>query len=295
MSEQVRLENLSEHPALATFPLLSEEQLAVLTMSIGEHGVLKPLVCVRDPSGADKGFVIDGRNRLQGAKNNIFSSVPVEWAPEGTDPIVYAIESAISGRNLTRSGVVLLLLEQHPDLAEERRAREHGGLKHRKNANVSRCDFVTAEDGKGSFLRIAERYNVPREYFSDLVKIQETLASDPEGWERVRMAILNGEGSIPAMVRGAGGAVATKGKNRADPRYDRLAVTATKTLENVFKAWGKFKFLTPRQLAMTENNLAEMFGAMPDSVRQISARSIVETWPEHEKKMLAKMLKGGDR
>ena len=106
------------------------------------------------------------------------------------------------------------------------------------------------------------------------------------------MAILNGEGSIPAMVRGAGGAVATKGKNRADPRYDRLAVTATKTLENVFKAWGKFKFLTPRQLAMTENNLAEMFGAMPDSVRQISARSIVETWPEHEKKMLAKMLKG---
>lgn len=292
MSEQVRLENLSEHPLLATFPLLSEEQLAVLTMSIAEHGVLKPLVCVKDPSGADKGLVIDGRNRLQAAKNNIFSSVPVEWAPDGTNPVVYALESAIAGRNLTRSGVVLLLLEQHPDLAEERAERGHGNLKNRKNANVSRAHNVRPEEGKGSFVVISERYNVPYHYFSDLVKIQETLASDPEGWERVRMAILNGEGSIPAMVRGAGGAVATKGKNRNDPKYDVLCVSATRTIANVFKAWGSFKFTVPSRLAIAENNLAEMFGAMPDGVRKINARAIVETWPAHDKAMLAKMLKG---
>jgi hypothetical protein len=293
MSEQVRLENLSEHPALATFPLLSEEQLAVLTQSIGEHGVLKPLVCVKDPSGADKGLVIDGRNRLQAAKNNIFSSVPVEWAPEGTNPVVYALESAIAGRNLTRSGVVLLLLEQHPDLAEERRAREHGNLKRGKTPMFSRSDKICPGNGKGSFVAMAERYNVPPDYFSDLVKIQETLVSDPEGWEKVRMAILNGEGSIPAMVRGAGGAVATKGKNRNDPKYDVLCVSASKTIANVFKQWGSFKFTVPARLTIAENNLAEMFGAMPDQIRKINARAIVETWPEHDKKMLAKMLKGG--
>jgi hypothetical protein len=292
MSEQVRLENLSEHPALAGFPLLSEEQLAVLTMSIAEHGVLKPLVCVKDPSGAaDKGLVIDGRNRLQAAKNNIFSSVPVEWAPEGTDPVIYALESAISGRNLTRSGVVLLLLEQHPDLAEEREIRRTYNLKHSKNANVSRCNNVASIEGKGSFESMSDRYNVPRDYFRQLLTIRDAFAKDPEGWEKVRMAILNGEGSIPAMVRGAGGAVATKGKNRADPHYENLACTATRTVANVFRAWGSFKFRDDRQLAIAENNLAEMFGTMPDAVRKINARAIAESWPAHEKAMLAKMLK----
>jgi hypothetical protein len=154
---------------------------------------------------------------------------------------------------------------------------------------------MSLNDSGESFDRIAERYNVPRQYFSDLIKIRETLAGDEESWERVRGAILNGEGSIPAMVRGAGGAVATKGKNRRDPQYQFLVCTATRTVANVFKAWGSFKFSTPRQMSIAENNLAEMFGTMPDEVRKINARAIVETWPDHDKALLTKMLKGGGR
>jgi hypothetical protein len=286
MSEQVKLDKLSAHPALATFPLLSAEQLAVLTQSIAEHGVLKPLVAIQAPNGA--GLVIDGRNRLQAAQNNFLASVPVEWAPPGTNPIVYALESAISGRNLTKSGIVLLLLEQHPDLAETRANRESRGLKRGKNPNVSP---LSLNDSGNEFDRIAERYNVPRTYFSDLIKIRETLAEDEESWERVRGAILNGEGSIPAMVRGAGGAVATKGKNRVDANLNRLGPACTTSLVTVLKKWADFPKVHPRLQERILHNLEAGFSLLPPEVRKINADVIVETWPAHEKEALRRRLK----
>lgn len=282
--EHVKLEKLAPHPALQQFPLLDDAQLQVLTQSVAEHGVLKPLVAVKDGNDG-RGLVIDGRNRYLAAERNLLGSVPVEWAPEGTDPIVYAIESAIAGRNLTRSGVVLLLVEQHPDLAESRTLGQQRGLKKGKNPNDSPCDNITRD----AFNMMADRYNVPREYFSQLLKIRES-ASDVE-WDQVRANILSGESSIAALYAGLGGRLATKGKNRKDPDYSRLLTQATMTVANAFKSWTKIKFRDDKHLQNTEGNIHEMFRTMPDAVRAINADVIVQHWPEHEVANLLKMIK----
>lgn len=267
--EMVKLDVLSPHPKLETFPLLTQEQWDVLIRSVADHGILKPLVAIRTPEGG--GLVIDGRNRLAAAQANLLGSVPVDWAPDETDPVVYALEGAIASRQLTKSGIVLLLLEQHPDLAETRKARGNFSLKYAKNPNDSRCHLMTPS----AFLTIAERYGVPRQYFSDLLSIRDGCKD--EEWASVRRTILAGESSIPALLAGVGGKVATKGKNRKDPEYARLITSATKTVANAFRAWGHIKFLTPRHMAITENNLHEMLVSMPDNVRRMQAEVITET------------------
>jgi hypothetical protein len=280
--EMVKLDLLKPHPKLSTFPLLAPEQLEVLTRSVADHGILTPLTAIRTPDGG--GLVINGRNRLAAAQANLLGSVPVDWAPDGTDPVVWAIETAIASRQLTKSGIVLLLLEQHPELAEARKSRGNFALKFSKNTNDPRSHLTRPS----SFLGVSERYGVPATYFSDLLSIRDGCKD--EEWIAVRRTILAGESSIPALLAGVGGKVSTKGKNRKDPQYARLITAATKTVANAFRAWGNIKFRDDRHVAITENNLHEMLVAMPDPVRRIQAQVIAETWPEHEKMELRKAL-----
>jgi hypothetical protein len=281
--EMVKLDLLQPHPKLSTFPLLAQEQLEVLVRSVADHGILTPLTAIRTPEGG--GLVINGRNRLAAAQANLLGSVPVDWAPDGTDPVVWAIETAIASRQLTKSGIVLLLLEQHPEMEKARKTRGNFALKFSQNPNDSRCDLITTN----AFKLVSERYGVPREYFSHLLSIRDGCKD--EEWMAVRRTILAGESSIPALLAGVGGKVSTKGKNRKDPEYARLITAATKTVANAFRAWGKIKFRDDRHVAITENNLHEMLVAMPDPVRRIQAQVIVESWPTHETAELLKALK----
>ena len=289
---------LAEHPGLAEFPMLPAGQYEALKASIGQHGLLKALVCVvagkgefeqKDAKEA-KGsggpgtragstvpgalLVIDGRNRLRAARELGIESVPVEILPGETDPLTYAIESAVTGRNLTKSGVVLVLLLMHPELAAEREARMTEGA----------CHKMT-----GGFVAVADRYGVPRQYFSQLAAIQD--GCDEAEWEAVKGNLLAGESSIPALFAGLGGKIQTKGKRRKDAEYGKLAPGVTTTMVNIFKRWTQLEFLSERLAERTAQNIEEMFRVAPDCVRKVQAAVIVEDWPEHERKELLKKLR----
>jgi hypothetical protein len=265
--------DLSEHPVLADFPLLPAEQYAALKESIFKHGQLKPLVAIRNDLD---GFlqVIDGRNRLRVMREMNCPRADVELLDWDVDPLTYAIESAVTGRNLTKSGVVLMLFLKHPDLAENRAEREKG---------VAPIDKIN-----GSFKALAERYRVPPEYFTILAQIRDAL--DDADFDQVKGSILSGEASLPALKAGIGGLQATKAKRRADPEYSALITKASRTVVNAFKCWPKLKFLNQTHASTTVRTLTEMFEVMPDQVRSINAGVIVNKWPAHEQELLARDL-----
>jgi hypothetical protein len=270
--------SLGVHAALLGLPMCTEEQFAALCRSINLHGLKKPLTVIGDQ-------VIDGRNRLEAVKSCGLKQCEVVEAAPGTDPLAYAIESAVTGRNLTKSGIVLFLFLKHPalhDLLSRKNAR-----KSPKGGSVISITHPP-EKGSESFAALAENYRVPREYFSTLATLHDE-ATDEE-WAEIERAILACEASIPALKAGFAGGRATLGKKRSDPKYHLLAPKIAVTLCSAFKAWGKINWAEHAKLHDRAcYGLQTAFAAMPDEVREINKRAI-EQWPEHERRALAKDL-----
>lgn len=175
---------LHPHPKLKHFPMLSEEKYAALVLSIRQNNMLKAIVITED------GKVIDGRNRLKAAMEIGLDSVPVEIRDD-VDPVVYAIESAATGRQLTKTGVCLLLLDQHPDLAECRADRKGG----RKSISE------TGEKITSSFRDIGTQYQVPREYFTYILNCM-ALCRNRHDEERLRVMVYELETSAVNLEKG---------------------------------------------------------------------------------------------
>jgi hypothetical protein len=266
-----KVSSLREHPALACIPRCTIPQFNALCESIKKGGMHQPLTVIGN-------LVIDGRNRLAALREIGEKECKVQIADSSIDPLTYAVESAVTGRNLTKSGIVLMLFIQHIALSESRKIRK-GGCQPEKGTG----DSIT------SYHDLAEKYNVPREYFSTLAGIYD--ASGDAQWNQVVSAILDDERAITAMNAGLAGKLATAGKKRADPKYHLLAPQSAVTMCSVFKSWGKINwgehtFQHTRALA----GLTAAFGAMPDEVRALNARAVLE-WPEHERTDLLKALK----
>lgn len=283
-SIEVTPTTVKAHKAVADFPNVSDEQYDALRASVAQYGVLEPIVVIALSAEDRKRYgpgsewaVIDGRTRLRAALELNLPSVPARVVADDIDPVTYAIESAVAGRNLTKSGIVLLLFLKHPALAAERAERVGGRPK-------KELDVTTS-----SFRQVAQRYGVPRDYFVRLGAIQD--ASTDAEWGAVQHSILAGEAHIPTLYAGLGGRLATKGRRRHAPRYDFLARNASTTLVNVFKHWSEFEFSHERLEEKTAANIRELFAVAPDPVRQVQADVIVESWPEHERKALARRLK----
>ena len=271
--------SLKPHPALTGLPMCTTEQFAALCKSIQEHGLKKPLTVIGNG-------VIDGRNRLEACATVGLDRVAVIEAAPGTDPLTYAIESAVTGRNLTKSGIVLFLFLKHPALADLRSRR----MRRNESKGGSVIKITTPpEKGSTSFSDLAETYRVPREYFSTLAALHDE--ADEEEWAEIERAILACEASIPALKAGFHGKRATIGKKRSDPKYHLLAPRITTTLLSVFKAWPKIDWTEHKPAHDKAGiNLLAAFRAMPDEVRALNANAI-RSWPEHERAALIKELK----
>lgn len=276
--ETRNVSSLAVHAALAGLPMCTQEQFAALCRSINLHGLKKPLTVIGDK-------VIDGRNRLEAVKACGLQQCEVIEAAPGTDPLAYAIESAVTGRNLTKSGIVLFLFLKHPALADLR-ARQ---MKRQAPKGGDVISITTPpEKGSESFKVLSENYRVPREYFSILAALHDE--ANAKEWAEIERAILACEASIPALKAGFAGGRATLGKKRADPKYHLLAPKIAVTLCSAFKAWGKINWAEHAKLHDRAcYGLQTAFATMPDEVRAINMRAI-EQWPEHERRALAKDL-----
>ncbi|MFZ4394177.1 MAG: ParB/RepB/Spo0J family partition protein [Kiritimatiellia bacterium] len=194
---EANVSDLHEHPILNGFPRLTQDQFDSLVDSIVDRGVLKPLTCIKAPDG--RLLIIDGRNRFSAAQRAGLKKVPVLMAPDGTDPLDYAIESAVQGRNLTKSGVVLMLFLKHPDLAQN---KNKGGQPKRTGELFSGSQ---KGDGKiDSFTKIASAYHVPREYFFALSNVRELCRPWPKDadfeWKLIQQWIIDGEMCIARLA-----------------------------------------------------------------------------------------------
>jgi hypothetical protein len=174
---------LTIHPALENFPGLSDDQIASLTESIKSFGVQEPLIC------DEQRRVYSGRSRLLVAQALEIQTVPGIIRPEN-NVLQFAIESAVSRRQLTRSAIAFLLFEQHPELAR--------GGKAGRPKNCSTGEQLSAR--QESFRSLGARYRIHPSYFSLLGEMQ--FGSSVEEWAQLRHVILYEEASIPRQYAG---------------------------------------------------------------------------------------------
>jgi len=180
--------DLTLHPKIEGFPALSSDQFKVLHASIEKKGILEPLLCTPDYE------VYSGRARLRVALSLGLPTVPVVVREE-KDVLGFMIESRIARGQLTKSGIVLVLFEQHPALALK---PNQGGRPTRQKIPVIKSPV--SGQAISSFTQLSERYRVPREYFFHLTEMfQEATA---EEWLELRRLILEEEASIPRQYAG---------------------------------------------------------------------------------------------
>ena len=271
MSETRQTSELRLHPLHEGFPALAVDQYERLKESIRQLGLQEPIRIT--PANE----VVDGKHRLAIARELKLQTVPVLVLTGEVDALAYAIDSATARRNLTTSGIVLLLFLKHPQLAECR-AERTGGRPPSKTGQLL-----------ASYRQVCEHYRVPRDYFTILPEIRE--ACNDEEWTQLQAKIFAGEASIPALHAGVHGKIPTKGKNKRNAKYAKLAPKAAVTLANAFRKWTQLEFFNERAALKTDKALHDMFSVVPDTIRHMQADVIVDTWPAHERAELMKALR----
>jgi hypothetical protein len=287
------------HPILSGFPDLPPDEYAALKLSIKEKGILVPLrgVMTPDPEGKKRWRVdiFSGRHRRKIALELGLQRIPIV-TNNGVTLLDFVIDEAVTGRQLTKSGVALVLFEKHPALAKAGRGRKPIARKRdngRSTANIAADDdngrsaAITAGNGDAqeeSFRQISERYSLPRDYFVILTKIKHGV-SEPgypklppateEQWSAVKRAIIEDRVALTRIFAGYNGEVATRGKHRADPTYlmlDRngnlrgLMPEALTSLRNGFSQWSKLDFAARGKL---REAWLETVESLPEDLREI--------------------------
>ncbi|HMO51914.1 MAG TPA: ParB N-terminal domain-containing protein [Kiritimatiellia bacterium] len=253
---------LNPHPKLKHFPMLSEEKYAALVLSIRQNGLLKNIVIT------DDGKVIDGRNRLKAALELQLEYVPVE-VRDDVDPVVYAIESAATGRQLTKTGVCLLLLDQHPDLSECRAERKGG----RKVAGE------TVQKMNSSFRDIANLYQVPFQYFTYILNCM-ALCRNRHDEERLRVMVYELETSAVNLEKGILGWQASHPidedvsdedlhgepvAKRSEPKPDAILIRSFDSIMAQSANWSKIRSDAQRVI---RDQFIAMWKLLPDELRK---------------------------
>jgi len=187
---------LTFHAGLEDFPELPADQMDALTESVKEKGILEPLFCTPDNE------CYGGRAKLRIAQALDIPEVPVIIREE-TDVLGYAIETAVARRQLSKSGIALVIFEQHPELAATKGAkagRPKTVIPHNNTSvSPSKSGEVLAKRHE-SFRQLGARYKVPHYYFSLLGEMRDGMTG--EEWTELRRVILEEEASIPRQFAG---------------------------------------------------------------------------------------------
>jgi len=128
------------HPACASVPYMSDEELQGLTESVRERGLLNPIILTNE------GFLLDGRHRLI-ACYQAMEETRFERTAE--EPWAYVLDQNIKRRHLTVGQKAMFgqaWFEYEKEMAKERQ-KAGGGDKKSENAKKS-VPPVSAERAK---------------------------------------------------------------------------------------------------------------------------------------------------
>ena len=280
---QIPVEKLSVHPAIKDFPRLTPGQIDALDQSIKAVGLKDPLDVVADPDRPDHYLIIDGRHRyeLMLISNEKIPCLVVEEK----EPVTYAIEKAVQGRNLTKSGVAMLVFRQHPTLAKDSKARRLKNLKQGKTPMIPRTDLIGSGE-IATFKQLAKRYDIPEEYFTILADFWSRISD--EDWLAVEEAVFVGEKSLPYVKVGQAGKDATKGMLKREPNYVRVSVSTPGSLKSIFERWDKIEFDQEKR-ALSDRKFHEAYALMPEAHRNM-IREHMQNWPLAERKAARQAL-----
>jgi hypothetical protein len=105
---------MTNHPAADLFPMMTSEELLLLTDDIAENGLREPIVTF-------DGQVLDGRNRLQACINAKVEPRFEVYA--GNEPFNYAISVNLHRRHLTQSQIAAIAADAREPLMAEAKKR----------------------------------------------------------------------------------------------------------------------------------------------------------------------------
>jgi hypothetical protein len=103
------------HPAASLLPSMSREEFAGLVEDIRTHGLLQPIVTIRDAEGLR---ILEGRHRALACPAAGIEPRFQEY--EGTDPVGFVLSANIHRRHLTprdRRKLIVNLLKLQPELS----------------------------------------------------------------------------------------------------------------------------------------------------------------------------------
>lgn len=248
--------DIEPFPGLLSLPGLGEEAFEALVDSIRIKGILKPITLSRE------GKIVDGLHRWRAAK--ILELPQIPCVTTDRDAMEFALESAVTGRRLTRSGSILWLWEQHPLLAEDSKERGFSNLKKGQNP---RSDYShSGENGafSRSYASLAKQYRLPEKYFSKLSQVRDACRTDKE-WEWVRTQVLFHELSwsrAPSALAGyQAGEVNEDGEVKRAPTNHFAVLTRSFTsLSESFRQWDSLK---PDQRADLRDKWNEVRNVLP--------------------------------
>ncbi|PTY03923.1 hypothetical protein DB346_02875 [Verrucomicrobia bacterium LW23] len=285
--EHIDITHLTVHEAAEQMPELSPAAYHVLADSIKDVGIADPLKVIRTDR-PDRYQVIDGRHRLKVAGILGLSRVPVVVTDE--DPFVIALDSVVARRQLTKSGIALVLFERCPYILGNKGGRPKKPVAEQQvsgNPEISSTGAALKELSD-SFIKLADKYGIPRDYFTYIKQAYaeteaKALGTNDLGakkiyeaeWRWFREAILNEE-------KGAGGAHAglisrlnMAGKARPDPTILTLGEngklsgtlpTAFNSLRKGFSLWDK---LESKARSAFVDEFAKLLKELPNDLRAL--------------------------
>lgn len=109
------LVEVTEHPAAALMPAMSDDEYAALRADVDAHGLLVPIVL-------HEGKVLDGRHRLRACRE--LGIEPRYETFAGDDPLAYVVATNLHRRHLTAAQRAALAVEILPTLEEAARKRQ---------------------------------------------------------------------------------------------------------------------------------------------------------------------------
>jgi len=276
--------DISEHPLLANISLLSTEKYEVLKATIAVRGVEHPVTCIRGEG--DQYLLIDGRHRLKAAKELHLQRIPAVIQSDGEDVLKFILDTAITGRQITKSGIALTLFECNPAMIENRKVRK-GGYTHGKKVNVTAVTLkpinkdghIDKTESNASFTELAEEYHIPREYFSRLATIREQCRPWPGDrdfeWKLVKRWILEDEMGITRLLPALEGyqhmhsvgkdKTQIKASGKLPPNLQDGFLRSFSYLHNQFSKWETIG--RPHRNVLIKTWFEEVLPSLPEELR----------------------------
>lgn len=239
---------------------------AALKSSVAGRGILEPLLGVPGPMGGV--LIVDGRHRLQAAREAGIQRVPVILHPEA-EALDIISGSVCARRHLSKSALAYIAVLTHPAVATEGAERQTSML-NRGTDSPSRTECATGEKGSetGTMAALAARYGVSLRLVVQACELYR-LGLD---WPK-----LIGEAEVTLWAGGGLGAVLAGLKARIDGEVREKPRSAKRVLEAIGYAyktqmgmqelWKRWEIIDEEKRGMVAVQIGKKMALAPREVR----------------------------